>query len=111
MSAWSALRRGWSAKGLEGTEGDDDDDGGDPELGAAQPAEDAGNSRGRDGGAAAQGRGAGAGGGGAGLGEQEMWKDEQARFRFNFRATMRAKYLNNQPSAIPHTHNHYSSAH
>ena len=71
VSFLSFLRQG---KGEEG-EGQDDDsvDGADPEMGRGRP------DRG--------------GGGGGGDREQEILKSEQAKFRSNFRASMRAKYL------------------
>ena len=75
VSFLSFLRQG---KGEEG-EGEDDSVDGDPEMG-----------RGRmDGG----GGGSGNGYGNSGDREQEILRSEQAKFRSNFRASMRAKYL------------------
>ena len=70
VSFFSFLRQG---KGEEGEGEDDSVDGSDPEMG--------------------RGRSSAGGGGGGGDREQEILKNEQAKFRSNFRASMRAKYL------------------
>jgi len=86
VSVWSFLKRDLlSSKDEEGTEDDADAD---PEMGR-------GGGRGEDGGV---GGSMGVGlngnrGGRGGDGEQEILKREQAKFRSNFRASMRAKYL------------------